>query len=630
MKMNEVPQSAESLEFRFDLDDQGRVRHIDSEGFALLGYGAADLDVPLGVLKLVADSHRDRVAENLARALRGERLGLNLYTLKSRSGRTFPVLVSSELAARGGPLRCKAFVLPTGSHLAGLLWEHQQMFRTVIEAIPSGLALVNAQGRISHWNPSAAALTGLELSRVIGQKCHEVFQCPHHDQLCPLARGDKGKCPSLSTTVMLAAPDRTIHLQKTSNYIHDSEGRVIGAIESFVDVTQAHETGAALHEARELLESARNAKRRFMANMSHEIRTPLNAIWGLLDLMLADETTPPAHCELLASARRSAQLLVDLIDDILDFTVIDKGIVKLESTGFSLRSVLSSVIARQHDLTRNKAVSIHSQVADDVPDNLLGDSGRLYQILKHLVGNGIKFTPAGEVAVEVQRWPSTNPTGDRGVELHFSIRDTGIGIAREKLSQIFESLSQGDDSSTRSFGGLGIGLNIVKRLVELLEGRIWIQSAPGEGTTVHFLLPFRNTANADEPGAAPPQPAAADLDDVQTKAGWVLNPRPPAGQDRPHPNPHPASACTAPLSAQWWQLYQRCQGALGTDPAEAEELLKALRIEAGAAGYSDLSTVLFRLLLAVRRNDPSEIEQYHALLQRTVPQGHAGAEGGIS
>jgi nitrogen-specific signal transduction histidine kinase len=399
------------------------------------------------------------------------------------------------------------------------------------------------------------------------------------------------------------------------------------AAEPLMDMAQEQETGAALREARELLESARNAKRRFMANMSHEIRTPINAIWGFLELMLADEATPPSHRELLASARRSAELLMDLIGDMLDFTVIDKGIVKLESTGFSLRSIISAVIARQHDLTQNKAVSIHSHVDDDVPDNLLGDSGRLYQILKHLVGNGIKFTPAGEVAVQVRRWPAAGPVvNDREVELHFSIRDTGVGIAKEQLAQIFESLTQGDESSTRAFGGLGIGLNIVQRLVVLLEGRIWIQSAPGQGTTVHFLLPFRNTVNGDEVTPGQPPKAAPIPAESPAQPGWTINPRLPEKRVRTEENRPPRADGTAPLPAQWWQFYRRLQEVLHTGPQEAEVLLKTLRIEAGAAGYSELSTVLFRLLLAVRRKDQSEIEQYQTLLTRTLPQGHCDAD----
>jgi nitrogen-specific signal transduction histidine kinase len=392
--------------------------------------------------------------------------------------------------------------------------------------------------------------------------------------------------------------------------------------EPLMEMAQEQETSAALREARELLESARNAKRRFMANMSHEIRTPLNAIWGFLELMLADEATPPSHRELLLSARRSAELLMDLTGDILDFTVIDKGLVKLESTGFSLRSIIVAVIARQHDLTQNKAVSIHSQVDDDVPDNLLGDSGRLYQILKHLVGNGIKFTPAGEVAVAVRRWPPSAPAaGNREVELHFSIRDTGVGIPKEQLAQIFESLSQGDESSTRAFGGLGIGLNIVQRLVAMLDGRIWIQSAPGQGTTVHFLLPFRNTANGDQIAPGPPPKSAPIPAESPAQPGWTLNPRLPEERVPPEAHRPPTDACTAPLPAQWWQFYRRLQEVLYTGPQEAEVLLKTLRIEAGAAGHGDLSTVLFRLLLAVRRKDHAEIKQYHELLMRTVPQG---------
>jgi PAS domain S-box-containing protein len=430
----------------------------------------------------------------------------------------------------------------SGFAIGDMLGGHQHIFHTVLQAVPSGLSLVSAEGRITYWNPAAESLTGLAPAQVIGQTCNAIFNCPNYDQLCPLAQSLRGHARPEPTTALcaeatLAVNGRTIHLQKTSNYIQDAQHRFLGAIESFVDVTREHETRAALHEARELVESARKAKRHFMANMSHEIRTPLNAIWGLLDLLLADDAVTPSQQDMLTSARRSAELLVDLVGDILDFTIIDKGALRLEYTGFSLRSIIASVIARQYELTQNKAVSIHSQVDDDVPDNLLGDSGRLYQILKHLVGNGIKFTPAGEVAVRVSRAPAAESDGAgayREIELHFSIHDTGVGIPKEQLAHIFESLSQVDESSTRAFGGLGIGLHIVQRLVVMLDGRIWIESTPGQGTIVDFVLPFGSAANGDAVGPVPGLPASPTaVDESDETPAWSLNPGVPKMEAAP-------------------------------------------------------------------------------------------------
>jgi hypothetical protein len=356
--------------------------------------------------------------------------------------------------------------------------------------------------------------------------------------------------------------------------------------------------------------------------MSHEIRTPLNAIWGLLDLLLADDAATPSQRDMLTSARRSAELLVDLIGDILDFTIIDKGAVHLEYTGFSLRSVIASVITRQHELTQNKAVSIHSQVDDDVPDNLLGDSGRLYQILKHLVGNGIKFTPAGEVAVHVFRAPAAkirNTAERREIELRFSIRDTGVGIHRERLIHIFDSLRQVDESPTRTFGGLGIGLHIVQRLVVMLGGRIWMESAPGQGTIVHFALPFGNAAKGDEVGPVPGLLASpTTVVEPDATPGWSLNPGLPKTEAMPRAESERLSIKPATLNSHWAQTYEECQRMLATEPHAAEALLMELKSQARAAGHADLATVLFRLLLALRRKDSAEIEQFRSLLERTV------------
>ncbi|MDA8137742.1 MAG: ATP-binding protein [Desulfobacteraceae bacterium] len=513
------------------------------------------------------------------------------------------------------------------SESAALIEENGPIFRTLIEAIPSGLALVDANGRIVYWNLGAERMTGLKRDEVVGRTCKEIFNCPNFEKSCPLSRAFKGPSAPLCSHVVMNASGRPIYLKKTSNYICEEDGRIVGAIESFVDLTQQREAEAALHEAKELMESARNAKRHFMANMNHEIRTPLNAIMGLLDLMLAESPTPSQQ-EYLRTARRSASLLMDLIEDILNFSVVDKGAVNLEVSGFSLSSIIASVIARQFDLAQNQQVAIHSHVDEEVPDNLIGDSGRVYQIIKQLVGNSIKFTPAGEVAVRVARVPAPPAALDqdpRKVVLRFSISDTGVGIPKEKLDHIFHALSQVNESSTRLFGGLGIGLNIVHRLIVMMEGRIWIESVQGQGTTVHFVVPFKVAASGETEKAPAPSnagrvwPSAPVRGD--SKAGTML-----LGAKE-----QTLSLAPAQLPGHWAAQFHQLKITMRSDRRSAERTLIRLKAEAKEANQPSLETLLFRLLLAVRRDDAIHMEHFHSMIARKIVSGetmHGIAEPG--
>jgi PAS domain S-box-containing protein len=507
------------------------------------------------------------------------------------------------------------------SDFAALLKNQPQTFQTILEAIPSGLSLVDLHGRIVYWNLAAARLTQIQRDQAVGKTCKEVFNCPNFERACPLAQGGKGPAAPLCVQVTLNAMGRPVHLQKTSNYICDADGRILGAIESLVDLTAQREAETALHEAKDLVESARKAKRHFMANMNHEIRTPLNAIMGLLELLLS-ETPTPSQQEYLRAARRSASLLMDLIDDILNFTIVDKGAVNLEVTGFSLSSIITSVIARQYDLAQNKQVVIHSHTDDDVPDNLMGDSGRLYQILKQLMGNSIKFTPRGEVAMRVSRVPTAIPGGQpetRKVVLHFTISDTGVGIPKDKLDAIFQALSQVDESATRTFGGLGIGLNIVHRLIVMMEGRIWMESDSGRGTTVHFILPFKSASSGDAGSAGataqagPPGALKASSDRPGEKNSILLL----------GPKDRPIHLAPAQLPAHWAERFQQVKTLWRSDRASAESLLIRLKAEAKTANQNSLETLLFRLLLAVRRDDTIQMEHFHSMIARKLESGEA-------
>jgi PAS domain S-box-containing protein len=376
--------------------------------------------------------------------------------------------------------------------------------RSLIESNVDALMATDPQGIITDVNKQMEALTGCTRDELIGAPFKGCFTDPDRAEAgINLVLAEK-KVTNYELTARTRDGRETVVSYNATTF-YDRDRRLQGVFAAARDVTERKRLDHALEEARDSAEDANRAKSDFLARMSHEIRTPMNAIIGMADL-LWDTPLAAEQREYVRIFRKAGSQLLDLINDILDLSKVESGHLTLESLDFDLGEVLDRTLEMMAIRAHEKGLELALRIAPEVPGMLVGDPARLRQVLINLVGNAIKFTRAGEVTVRVDRDPADPSL------LRFGVADTGMGIPDETRELIFAPYAQVDTSTTRKFGGTGLGLAISRRVVELMQGRIWVESRLDEGSTFYFTGRFA-VASAPPP-AVDTDPL--DLQDVRT------------------------------------------------------------------------------------------------------------------
>ncbi len=477
----------------FLFDEQGRVVDVNRRACESLGYGRDELlgmtpfDIEPDLTPALVE---DRVREldegqTIAFETRHRRKDGTIFPVEVRgtgfrdNGRGFLVLLVRDITERK---------------------RAEEKLRGLLESAPDAMVIVDTRGEIILVNSQTERLFGYTRAELLGKPVEilmpDRFRGTHPAHRAEYFAGPRVRLMGAGLDLYGMRKDRREFPIEISLSPLETEGETLVS-SSIRDITDRKRLEDELRQAKEAAEAANRAKDEFLANVSHEIRTPMNAILGMTELAL-DTSLSEDQRHYLRTVKSAADGLLGIINDLLDFSKIEAGKLELDPTDFSLRGTVGGVLRTLAMRAHRKGLELLSHVHPDVPDALVGDAGRLRQVLLNVVGNAIKFTETGEVLVRVE--DSGEPATDGGVRLRFEVRDTGIGIPPERQASVFRAFEQEDSSTTRRYGGTGLGLTIAARLLALMDGAISVESEPGRGSTFAFTARFGRQPSPPGPG----------------------------------------------------------------------------------------------------------------------------------
>jgi PAS domain S-box-containing protein len=425
------------------------------------------------------------------------------FPLRARAsgGDILDLLISVNMVELGGEphLFCFLTNVTERKRAEEALRQSEEKFRSIVETTMDWIWSLDAEGRVLYANPAVTDILGYQPEELMGTS---IIQYMHPEQRETVAAELSELVAGQGTWTNLLL--RWRHKDGSDRYTQSSavpmlgeHGELLGYRGSDHDITLLKRYEQELQDAKRKAEAANQAKSEFLANMSHEIRTPMNGVIGLTSLVLNTQLSPQQR-EYLGLMKSSADSLLRLLNDILDFSKMEARKLELDLVEFDLREAVGNTLKTFSAAASEKGVELAYHVAPDVPALLVGDPGRLAQIIVNLAGNALKFTRQGEVVVRL----AGEPQGTASTLLHISVADSGIGMSPEQQANIFAAFAQADSSTTRQYGGTGLGLTIVSQLVGLMDGTIRVESAVGQGTTFHVTvrlgLPEHQPASAIE------------------------------------------------------------------------------------------------------------------------------------
>ena len=422
------------------------------------------------------------------------------YRVIAADGRTVSVRDDAWIVKDddGNPAHVQGFMIDvTDQALAHAeIRRRTQYFESLVEISPVAVVIMDVDERVTGWNPAAAELFGYSPEEAVGRRIDDlIVRGELQEEGRDLTREalETGRAERITRRMRKDGELVDVQMMFVPLFV---DGERVGWYGIYHDITE-------LQRAREEAVAATQAKSAFLATMSHEIRTPMNAVIGMTGLLLATELTPEQR-EFAEVVRSSGDALLHVIDDILDYSKIEAGKLELERAPLDLHECVEAALDMVAPGAAEKEIELGCLIDERVPTGIRGDAPRLRQVLLNLLSNAVKFTETGEVVVYVDSVPES----DGSHRLHLAVRDTGVGIPRDRMDRLFASFSQVDASTTRRYGGTGLGLAISRRLVELMEGTMWVESEVGAGSTFHIAL---TAEEADVPERIPASEGLAVL-----------------------------------------------------------------------------------------------------------------------